>query len=753
MTTINSNINNGNYYIIADHLRTIIFALADGAIFESKGRESLQTVSEKLIVLNSSYYPYLLEKKDLIISDVKQELTKSRRLISGAIDQLNNYYSPSITAQDTYLAQKNHPFPTTTFNELLTQQKEKGHADRYVQMPKFYLYMPELENIRNIGIAGHIDHGKTTITEQILYLAGGTHNVGRVDEGSHIDFTAEVERCLRVLDGTIIMIDGQTGVKPQTKKVWRQANKYGIPRLIFVNKMDKIGANFFTTLNSIKEKLNALPLVCQLPIGSENNLQGVIDLIEKKAYYYRLGNVHYYRQELLEKIIEYDEKLGNKYLNEEELTVGEMKYLLRKATLSGKCYPVFSGSAFKNVGVKFLLNGIVDYLPSPQDAPAVLVSRFEKNTAQLEKNTEIILANSYVYNINQRKKERISRLVRVYANKTEEIKQVGVGDIAAAYGLRQTVTGDTLGIEFDEPVISRAVEAKSNKDNDKLSEVLKKLTVQDPGLKYQIDKKTGQILLSGRGELHLETSIERLREKYGIEVNTGQPKISYLETITKPALIKSEYIKQSGGRGHFARVFIQFEPISTEPKERGKRELEFLNKIRGEAIPKEFAEYVKVGLEEALAAGLLLSYKTVDVKATLIDGKTHPVDSRKEDFKEAAVLAFRGDSEEERRKRKLELGMVLLEPIMELEVTIPENYYGDVLNDIISRKGVIDKVDRSEKDPIIQAYVPLANLLNYNADLLDATGGEGIFNMELSYYQEVPSDTLTKLIKEKQLIT
>jgi elongation factor G len=569
--------------------------------------------------------------------------------------------------------------------------------------------------------------------------------------------------------------------------------------------MDKAGANFFTALNSITEKLSASLLVCQLPIGAENDLRGIIDLVAKKAYYFRLGDIEenyqlgeiptdyakeikYYREKLIEKLVEAEVErmteenreeslILKKYEKNEELSEEEIKKLLRQATLTSKYFPVFCGSAFKNVGVKLLLNGIVSYLPSPQDTAAVKVFSPQENTAtELEKNSNLplalafkiiekannqltffrvysgkILANSYVYNVNRRKKERISRLVRMHADKIEEIKQVEVGDIAAAFGLRQTVTGDTLGsednplllenIEFDNPVISLAIEAKTNKDNDKLSEALKKLVIQDPGLKHQIDKKTGQILLSGRGELHLEVSVKRLRE-HGVEVSTGQPKISYFETITKKLEnVEGEYKKQTGGSGHFARVKLTFEPN----KDKG---FEFVDAKKGQEMSNKDAEEVKEGLEEAMSSGLLLNYPLIDMKATLLEGKRHMVDTKPGDFKNAAILAFRGDGVVEKEKRKQELGVVLLEPIMELEVATPEDCYGKVLNDVVSRKGVINKVEKNEKDLVIHAHVPLANLLNYNAELLDFTSGEGVFDMELSHYQKVPSETLNRITEK-----
>jgi elongation factor G len=702
--------------------------------------------------------------------------------------------------------------------------------------------MPEkrkLENIRNIGIMAHIDAGKTTTTERILYHSGKIHKIGEVHEGKaqmdymdqeqergitiqsaattvywkehqiniidtpgHVDFTAEVERSLRVLDGGIVVIDGQAGVESQTETVWQQANKYHIPRLIFVNKMDKMGANFSASLVSIEKKLTASFLTCQLPIGAEDDLRGIIDLIEEKAYYFQPGDteenfemgeipvdyvdkVKEYRQYLVEKVIEYDEEIASKYLVEgQKLTPVEIRSLIRKATLTGKNFPVFCGTAFKNVGIKLLLDGIVNYLPSPRDIPQISVFvPGENSPVQLEKTPNLPLAlafkividkynnklvffrvysgkltaNSYVYNVTRQKKERISRLLRMHADKKEEIKEVTAGDIAAAVGLENTITGDTLGeekkpwlletISFAKPVISQAIEPKTNRDKDKLRDALEKLKIQDPSLHYRIEQETGQIILEGMGELHLEVSAERLRREYNVDIERREQKVSYRETITKKLEnVEGEYKKQTGGSGHFARVKLTFEPNEG-------RGFEFVDAKKGQEMSNKDAEEVKEGIEEAMSSGLLLNYPLLDIKVTLLEGKRHEVDTKPGDFKNAAILAFRGDGVEEKNRKVAELGVVLLEPIMQAEVTTPKESYGETLASLTSQRGVINEVtEKDERTYIIHAHVPLSNILGYTTTLRSLTGGKGIFNMKLSHYQKVPKDVLTEIIKKEKVI-
>lgn len=704
--------------------------------------------------------------------------------------------------------------------------------------------MPEerkLANIRNIGIMAHIDAGKTTTTERILYHSGKIYKIGEVHEGQaqmdymdqeqergitiqsaattvywkehqinvidtpgHVDFTAEVERSLRVLDGGIVVLDGKKGVEAQTETVWRQANKYQTPRLIFINKMDGVDnvAKFSESLKSIREKLNATPLVVQLPIGAGKELKGIVDLIEQKAYYFQLGdkNENYqvaeipanllaqtkqYRQELIEKIIELDEKLTYRYLEGEELMVSEIKKLLRQATLTGKNFPVFCGSAYKHVGVKLILDGVVDYLPSPLDIAEIPVfSPHDKSKSEMVNcrsplaclalafkivvdnyNNKLtffrvyagkVSANSYVYNVNRGERERISRLVRMHANKPEEIKQVGAGDIAVASGLEHTITGDTFGeeknpllletINFAEPVISQAIEPANNKDRDKLREALEKLKIQDPSFKYWIDRETGQMIIAGMGELHLEVSVERLRREYKLDIETKQRKVSYRETITKKVEnVEAWYKKKTGGSGHDARIWITFEPNE------GKG-FEFVDAKKGQEMSNKDAEEVKEGIEEALSSGLLLNYPLLDVKATLLGGKRHVVDTKPGDFKQAAITAFRGDGVEEKNQKIQALGVVLLEPIMQLEVIVPKDYMGNILADLGRRRTVIENTEEKEGNSHITGKAPLKKILNYSTILRQLTGGRGEYSLQLSHYQAVPNEILTEIIKEEKVI-
>ncbi|CAG8546400.1 4492_t:CDS:2 [Paraglomus occultum] len=568
----------------------------------------------------------------------------------------------------------------------------------------------------------HIDAGKTTTTERILYHSGKIHKMGEVHEGKaqmdfmdqeqergitiqsaattvywqghqiniidtpgHVDFTAEVERSLRVLDGGIVVLDGKKGVEAQTETVWRQAKKYKIPRLIFINKMDGVDnvEKFDENLKSIREKLHTIPLPVQFPIGAGRELEGVVDIIEQKAYYCQMGDkeekyqikdiptnllekAKQYRRELIEKIIEHDEKLALKYLEGEQLSVEEIKKLLRQATLTGKHFPVFCGSAYKYVGVKLVLNGVVDYLPSPLDMAEIPVfSLRDKNKAGK------ILANSYIYNVNQDKKERISQLVRVHANDKEKIKEVGAGDIAAAINLEHTIT----------------------------------------------DKETGQMIIAGMGELHLEVSMERLRREYKLDIESKPPK--------------------TGGRGHDARIWITFEP------NKGKG-FEFVDAKKGQDMSSKDAEEVKEGLEEAMSSGLLLNYPLLDVKATLLGGKRHEVDTQPGDFKNAAVLAF--------RENKEKLGLVLLEPIMQLQVIVPKDYMGDILANLGSRRATIENTKEEEDNTYIDGKIPLKEILNYSTILRQLTKGRGTYSMHLSHYQEVPKETLEKILKEEKIL-
>lgn len=704
--------------------------------------------------------------------------------------------------------------------------------------------MPEdekkLSHIRNIGIIAHIDAGKTTTTERILFHSGKIHKIGEVHEGKaqmdfmdqeqergitiqsaattvywqnhqiniidtpgHVDFTAEVERSLRVLDGGIVVLDGKKGVEAQTETVWRQAKKYKIPRIIFINKMDGVDRieKFDENLKSVRDRLQADPLPVQFPIGVGKDLKGIVDVIEQKAYYCQLGDkeekyqtgdiptdllerAKKYRQELIEKIIDQDEKLAMKYLEGQELSIKEIKSLLRKATLTGNYYPTFCGSAYKYVGVKLVLNGVVDYLPSPSDIAGITVfSPQDKDKQEIVNhdsnlpclalvfkimsdnyNNKLtffrvyfgkVSANSYIYNVNKGKKERISRLVRMHANNQEEIKEVGAGDIAAAIGLGFAVTGDTFGdekypllmekIDFAETVISQAIEPKTNEDKDKLTMALEKLKIQDPSFRYWMDQETGQMIIAGMGELHLEVLAERLRREFKLELETKQPKISYRETITKKIEnLEAWYKKKTGGRGHDARIWINFEP------NKGKG-FEFIDAKKGQDMSNNDAKEVREGIEEAMSSGLLLNYPLLDVKATLLGGKRHAVDTQPGDFKNAAILAFRGDSREEKTTRAKELGAVLLEPIMQVEVVVPKDYMGDILANLASRRAVIENTEEKEGESYISSKTPLKEILNYANTLRQLTKGRGTYSMELSHYQEVPDYVLEEILKEEKL--
>jgi elongation factor G len=545
---------------------------------------------------------------------------------------------------------------------------------------------------------------------------------------------------------------------------------------------------FTDNLKSIREKLHASPLPVQFPIGAGRELEGVVDVIEQKAYYCQMGDkeekyqikeippnllekAKRYRQELVEGIIEQDEKLMTKYLDGhlkiQELSVAEIKKLLRKATLTGKYFPVFCGSAYKYVGVKLVLNGVVDYLPSPLDVPPipVFLPQDKSKQSEIDCNSSLpylalafkimvdnfnnkltffrvyagkVTANSYIYNVNRGKKERISRLVRMHANNKEEIKEVGTGDIAAAIGLENTITGDTFGdeknpllletIDFAEPVITQALEPKTNQDKDKLREALEKLKIQDPSFKYWIDRETGQMIIAGMGELHLEVSVERLRREFKLEIESKQQKVSYRETITKKVEnVEGEYKKQTGGSGHFARVKLTFEP------NKGKG-FEFVDAKKGQEMSNKDAEEVKEGIEEAMSTGLFLNYPLLDIKVTLLEGKRHMVDTKPGDFKEAAIRAFRGDGVEERKKKIQELGVVLLEPIMQVEVVVPKDYMGDILADLGSRRTSIENTEEKEGDSYIGGKTPLREILNYSTVLRQITKGRGTYSMHLSHY-------------------
>jgi len=686
-----------------------------------------------------------------------------------------------------------------------------------------------LEQTRNIGIIAHIDAGKTTVTERILFYTGKKHKIGEVHDGEaemdwmvqekergititsaattcfwtppdgkikkiniidtpgHIDFTAEVQRSLRILDGGVVVFDGVAGVEPQSETVWHQAEKFNVPLIAFINKMDRIGADFYTSLKSIHERLtkNAYPI--QLPIGAESNFRGVIDLLTEKAkiYYDELGKdireeeipnemkekVKEYRHKLIEAIVENDDKLMNDYLEGKELSIDELKKVLRKATIQGKIIPVLCGSALKNKGIQLLLDAICDYLPSPVDIPPVC-GIDPKTKKEITRETSdkapfaalafkiatdpfvgklcyfrvysgSLSSGSYIYNSTTNEKERVGRIVRMYANKREDVSEIYAGDIAAIVGLKKTKTGDTLcdennpiileSISFPEPVISMAIEPKTKADQEKMSLVLQKLTEEDPTFRARTDEETKQTIISGMGELHLDIIVDRMRREFKVNVNTGKPQVAYKETITKSAEAEGKYIHQSGGHGQYGDCWIRFEPL-----ERGKG-FEFVDKIKGGVIPKEFIPAIKKGIEEARANGVIAGYPVVDFRATVFDGSFHEVDSSEVAFKIAATRAFKEGIKK--------ASPVLLEPIMKVEVIVPDKFMGTVVGDLNSRRAQIQETTVRGQMKIIHAFVPLAEMFGYATSLRSITEGRGSYNMEISHYEIVPKNVAEKIIK------
>jgi len=686
-----------------------------------------------------------------------------------------------------------------------------------------------LEQTRNIGIIAHIDAGKTTVTERILFYTGKKHKIGEVHDGEaemdwmiqekergititsaattcfwtppdgkikkiniidtpgHIDFTAEVQRSLRILDGGVVVFDGVAGVEPQSETVWHQAEKFNVPLIAFINKMDRVGADFYTSLKSIHERLtkNAYPI--QLPIGAESNFRGVIDLLTEKAkiYYDELGKdireeeipnemkekVKEYRHKLIEAIVENDDKLMNDYLEGKELSIDELKKVLRKATIQGKIIPVLCGSALKNKGIQLLLDAICDYLPSPVDIPPVC-GIDPKTKKEITRETSdkapfaalafkiatdpfvgklcyfrvysgSLSSGSYIYNSTTNEKERVGRIVRMYANKREDVSEIYAGDIAAIVGLKKTKTGDTLcdennpiileSISFPEPVISMAIEPKTKADQEKMSLVLQKLTEEDPTFRARTDEETKQTIISGMGELHLDIIVDRMRREFKVNVNTGKPQVAYKETITKSAEAEGKYIHQSGGHGQYGDCWIRFEPL-----ERGKG-FEFVDKIKGGVIPKEFIPAIKKGIEEARANGVIAGYPVVDFRATVFDGSFHEVDSSEVAFKIAATRAFKEGIKK--------ASPVLLEPIMKVEVIVPDKFMGTVVGDLNSRRAQIQETTVRGQMKIIHAFVPLAEMFGYATSLRSITEGRGSYNMEISHYEIVPKNVAEKIIK------
>ncbi|OJV65739.1 MAG: translation elongation factor G [Clostridiales bacterium 38-18] len=682
-----------------------------------------------------------------------------------------------------------------------------------------------LENTRNIGIMAHIDAGKTTTTERILYYTGINYKIGEVHDGGatmdwmeqeqergititsaattcvwkgkriniidtpgHVDFTVEVERSLRVLDGSVAVFCAKGGVEPQSEAVWRQANKYGVPRMAFVNKMDITGADFFRVVKMMKDRLKANAVPVQLPIGSEDKFQGIIDLLGMKAYFYRddLGEnieetdipadmvelCEEYRHNMMESIAESDEALMEKYLEGEELSVEELKVALRKATIDNVIVPVLCGSAYKNKGVQKMLDAVLDYMPAPTDVAAIQGVDEDGNEVARPASDELPFSSlafkimtdpyvgkltffrvysgtldsgSYVHNSTKDKKERVGRILQMHANKREELDKVYSGDIAAAVGLKYTTTGDTLcdpdhiivleSMEFPEPVIRVAIEPKTRAGQEKMGIALQKLAEEDPTFRTYTDEETGQVIIAGMGELHLEIIVDRLLREFKVEANIGAPQVAYKETITKPVDIDYKYSKQSGGRGQYGHVKIKF-----APNESGKG-YAFESSVTGGTVPREYWNAIDDGVQGALKAGILGGFEVVDVTANLYDGSYHEVDSNEMAFKLAASMALK----EAMRKGDA----VLLEPFMKVEVTVPEEYFGDVMGDINSRRGKLEGMEMVHGAQIIKAHVPLAEMFGYATDLRSSSQGRGTYTMLFSHYEPVPRSIAEAVLGKK----
>lgn len=684
-----------------------------------------------------------------------------------------------------------------------------------------------IDKIRNIGIMAHIDAGKTTTTERILFYTGKIHKMGEVHEGAaemdfmeqerergititsaattcfwkdhriniidtpgHVDFTIEVERSLRVLDGAVGVFDAVNGVEPQSETVWRQADKYRVPRIAFMNKMDKIGADFLASVQSMHDKLGANAVPIQLPIGAEDEFNGIIDLIKMKALIWegdelgaKFNEVDIpedlkdaavaQREKLLEALSDIDEIIMEKYLEGKEISIEEIKTAIRKGVVGFKLFPVLCGSAFKNKGVQPLLDAVVDYLPSPADIPPVkgislktqqeeerlhepdapfsglvfkiMTDPYVGKLSFIRVYSGRLESGSYVYNSTKDKKERISRIFLMHANKREEIKECEAGDIVALVGLKNSLTGDTLcdennpivleSIEFPEPVISIAVEPKTKNDQEKLSLSLQKLAEEDPSFRVRTDEETGQTIISGMGELHLEIIVDRLKREFKVEVNVGKPQVAFRETIKGKAQAEGKYIKQTGGRGQYGHVLIEIEPLG-----RGKG-FEFVDKIVGGKIPKEYIPAVQKGIEEALLKGVSFGYPMVDVKVSLYDGSYHEVDSSEMAFKIAGSMAFKDAAEK--------AGVELLEPIMSIEIITPEEYMGDVIGDLNSRRGRVKELSDRSGSKIITGEVPLAEMFGYATDLRSKTQGRASYTMQFSHYEEVPHNIKQEMLTNK----
>lgn len=687
-----------------------------------------------------------------------------------------------------------------------------------------------LENTRNIGIIAHIDAGKTTVTERILFYTGKTYKIGEVHEGEavmdwmeqeqergititsaattcfwkdtriniidtpgHVDFTVEVERSLRVLDGGVVVFDGVAGVEPQSETVWRQAEKYSVPRFCFINKMDRMGADFFKSFDSIIDRLGANATPAQIPMGTAENFKGVIDLLSERAYFFDddMGKevketdvpdeykdeVKKWRHKLLEKIVETQEDLLEKFLEDQALTVDELKRALRAAVIANELVPVFCGSALKNKGIQQLLDAIVDFLPSPLDIPPIegtvgddenapkIIRKADDN----EKFTALafkvatdpfvgkliffrvysgkLVSGSYVYNSSKGEKERVGRILRMHSNHREEVKEIFAGEIGAIVGLKNVTTGDTLvsegdnivleSIDFPDPVISIAVEPKSKADQEKMSLALGKLAEEDPTFKVESNEETGQTIISGMGELHLDILVDRMKREFSVEANIGKPQVAYKETITSEADIEVKYIRQTGGRGQYGHVNVKFEPLVLE-EDAEETHFEFVNKVVGGSIPKEYIPAVRKGIENAMTRGVIAGYPVVDVKATLYDGSYHDVDSSEMAFSIAGSMALQDGIKQG--------GPVIMEPVMNIEVVTPEEFAGDIMGDLSSKRGRIEGMTERGNAKAIKAFVPLGEMFGYTTNLRSMSQGRATSSMEFYRYEKVTSNIQEELV-------
>ena len=683
-----------------------------------------------------------------------------------------------------------------------------------------------LDKVRNIGIMAHIDAGKTTTTERILFYTGRTYKIGEVHEGAatmdwmeqeqergititsaatsaqwkghkiniidtpgHVDFTVEVERSLRVLDGAVTVLSAKDGVEPQTETVWRQADKYQVPRMVYINKMDIMGADFLRVVDMMKNRLHANAVPIQLPIGSEDTFTGIIDLVKMKAEMYKddLGEkieetdipeemralAEEYRMKLVEAVAEQDEALTMKYLEGEEITAQELVAGLRRGTIGTKITPVLCGSSYRNKGVQLMLDAVIAYMPSPEDMPPIkglsadgdeemerkpddnepfsalafkiMVDPFVGKLCFFRVYSGKLDAGSYVSNSVKGKRERIGRIVQMHANHREEMKEVFTGDIAAAIGLKDTTTGDTLcdedhlivleSMQFPETVISVAIEPKNKSGQEKMGIALSKLAEEDPTFKTYTDQETGQTIISGMGELHLDIIVDRMLREYKVEANVGKPQVAYKETIRKKVKVEGKFVRQSGGKGQFGHVWLEL-----EPQEAGAG-FEFVNKIVGGAVPREYIPAVENGVKEALNNGVLGGYPVLDVKVTLVDGSYHEVDSSEMAFKIAGSMAFKEGCKK--------ADPALLEPIMKVDVTVPDEYMGDVIGDINARRGKIEGMEAGDSAHIVRGYVPLSEMFGYATDLRSRTQGRAVYSMEMHHFEEVPKNVTEKILAAK----